>query len=111
MATLTHVRALGALLAALGLAACSLGTGVTPDCNLDGTQPSCDPAPACDDGKGGLVASPECCLQRANDQYNLTCMAENAAGKDYRELCKTGMGENAPCCSAAKSTYDSCVPK
>lgn len=106
------LRSIVLVLASLGLAACSLGEGVTPDCNLDGTSPTCDPAPACDDGKGGLIASPECCLERANDQYNLTCMAENAAGKDFRELCKlNNMGENVPCCNAATTVYQGCIPK
>lgn len=90
---------------------CSLGTGVTPTCNLDNTEPACDPPPSCDDGKGGLLATPECCLARANDEYNLVCTTENAAGKDYRLLCgQSGPGPVA-CCNSATSIYDGCVPK
>ncbi|MBM4360277.1 MAG: hypothetical protein FJ096_19395 [Deltaproteobacteria bacterium] len=95
----------------IAFAGCSLGTGVTPECNLDGSDPKCDPAPACDDGKGGLVRSEACCLERANDQYNLQCGVENAAGKDYRPLCGASAMGNAACCNAASGTYATCLGK
>ena len=100
--------AMTALCAATG---CSLGTGVTPTCSLESTDPatSCDPPPKCDDGKGGLLATEECCLLRANDEYNLACMAENASGNDYRALCGLSGPGPVACCNSAKAAYDSCL--
>lgn len=89
--------------------ACSLGDAVTPDCSLDGTDPNCDPAAACDDGQGGLVASESCCLLRANDEYELTCMEQGAAGTDYRLLCPADGTGQVACCAAAKKAYDDCL--
>lgn len=93
----------------LAVAACSLGTGVTPDCNLDGSAPTCDPPPSCDDGKGGLLKTEECCLARANDEYNLQCGVEGAAGADYRTLCGANASGNAACCNGASGVYATCI--
>ncbi len=99
------------LFALLLAGACSLGTGVTPICNIDNTEPACDPLPKCDDGKGGLLGTEECCLLRANDNYNLVCMTENASGKDYRTLCGVNGPGLAACCTAALTTFNNCIKK
>ncbi|MBM4375949.1 MAG: hypothetical protein FJ095_12755 [Deltaproteobacteria bacterium] len=107
-----HLVAAATLAAAFVLAGCSIGTGVVPNCNLDGSDPDCDPGTKCDDGQGGLKVTPECCRLRGNDEYNLTCMAESAAGSDYTEKCPTNLSDaTAVCCTAARNAENKCLGK
>lgn len=111
---LAHVFAAAALTGALALAGCSLGTGVVPTCDFDAAtpDPDCDPETECDDGSGRIKPTAKCCLYRANDEYNLVCQAENAAGADYKEKCPLNLtGDTVKCCTAAISAENACLGK
>jgi len=101
-----------AALAAVALAGCSLGVAVVPNCNLNNTEPDCDPETACGDGQGGIKKTTDCCRLRGNDEYNLTCMAPDAAGSDYTKKCPLGISDaTAVCCTAAQNAYNKCLEK
>ena len=62
-------------------AACSLGDGVTPACDASKKPPdptACQLTTACDDGRGVVVASPECCGDAATRRFR-SCLGTNEA--------------------------------
>jgi hypothetical protein len=99
--------AAGALLAG-GLFACSLGEGVTPDCDPDAPpdQPTaCFQVARCDTGMGGVKAEEDCCVEAGNSTYAF-CDGADIEG-DFRQLC---VGADASgCCNTAQQQFDLCM--
>ena len=96
-----------------GFAACSLGEGVTPECD-----PAADPDQAnacfqvaeCDNGNGGVIAEESCCVRPGSADYEV-CMGLEIDG-DFRDLCVPGSisgDEQQTCCNASQNTFDLCM--
>jgi hypothetical protein len=102
---------LGAVVLFVGLGACSLGDGVSPDC--DGTlgpgEPgSCQQLGVCDDGRGGVLANENCCVE-ASRQLLEICIQEDLDG-DWRGQCQNNAQLSGSVCSVTTSEMDDKTP-
>jgi len=98
---------LGAVTAAGAIwIACSLGDGVSPDCDPDAAPSSpeaCHQVTACDDGQGNPIKSDECCGQVADRAYKI------CEGSDDVSWTSCPAGSTDGCCGEAQIAFDVCM--
>jgi len=99
----------GTLIVAGG--ACSLGEGVTPDCDPSlpvGQEGACQGKANCDDGKGGVLATEGCCLD-ASRQLLAICVQRDVAD-DWRTDCQPNALLTEAVCTVATREMDDKTP-
>ncbi len=86
--------------------ACSLGDGVSPDCDPNAPPDSadaCHQVSACDDGQGNPIKSDECCGQVADRAYKI------CEGSDDLAWASCPAGSTTDCCGEAQIAFDICM--
>ncbi|MBW2454295.1 MAG: hypothetical protein JRI68_07285 [Deltaproteobacteria bacterium] len=86
--------------------ACSLGSGVSPDCDPNAAPNSpdaCHQVSACDDGQGNPIKSDECCGQVADRAYKI------CEGTDDVAWSSCPAGSTTDCCGEAQIAFDICM--
>ena len=105
--TSLSIAAFGA--AAAMLVACSLGEGVTPDCDPlapANSEGACVETSVCDAGNGIVKAEDGCCAAVGTYLYG-TCIGETLQGS-FRDVC-TGATTDSGCCANSDSAYKVCM--
>jgi len=96
------------LVSSLVVGACSLGDGVTPQCDptlAPGEAGACRQVAACDQGNGAVIPSEECCDVAATRQLEV-CERTNELSGSFIELCVGSAPSD--CCSQIQPLFDAC---
>ncbi|MEQ9322281.1 MAG: hypothetical protein RIF41_24155 [Polyangiaceae bacterium] len=109
-------RAVAAGLFALGglvalAAACSLGDGVTPECDpslAPGQDGACQGVANCDDGRGGVLATEGCCIE-ASRQLLEICV-QRQVSDDWRVECQPNAQLAGAVCTVTTGEMDDKTP-
>jgi len=93
------------------VAACSLGDGVTPECDpalAPGQDGACQGVANCDDGRGGVKATEGCCID-ASRQLLEICVQRQVAD-DWRVECQPNAQLAGAVCSVTTGEMDDKTP-
>ena len=100
---------LGGLVVIAG--ACSLGEGVTPECDASlppGADGACQGVSVCDDGHGGVLANEGCCIGAARQLLEICVQREVA--DDWRVDCQPNAQLAGAVCSVTTGEMDDKTP-
>lgn len=92
----------------VALMACSLGDGVTTDCDPNAAPSdtsACHQVSACDDGDGFVKPEQGCCEIAAERQFGLCAETNSTQGKFAS--CQSDM--SADCCTELQQEFNACM--